>query len=117
MDIDVSKLSTSSKFKIDRLFITVYQANQLEKPGFKGFAKSLSSKDKAGPFDVLPMHENFVTQFEGRLEIIPEEGEKIVYQNFDGVIEVANNIVRIFMDKPSGKNNDKISKGDINENR
>lgn len=100
MDIDVSKLSTASKFKIDRLFVTVYIANELEKPGFKGFARSLSSKDKVGPFDILPMHENFVTEFESKIEIIPEEGEKVVYQNFEGVIEVANNIVRIFMDKP-----------------
>lgn len=101
MDIDVSKLSTAPKFKIDRLFVTVYLANQLEKPGFKGFAKSLSTRDKAGPFDVLPMHENFVTQFENKLEIIPEEGEKIIYKDYYGVIEVANNIVRIFLDKPS----------------
>jgi len=108
MDIDVSKLTTTSKFKIDRLFITVYLTNNLEKPGFKGFAKSLSSLDTTGPFDVLPMHENFVAEFEKKIEIVPEEGEKIVYQDFEGVIEVANNIVRIFMDKTPIKNNAKI---------
>ncbi len=102
MDIDVTKLSTASKYKIDRLFVTVYLTDKLEKPGFKGFAKSLTSFDKKGTFDVLPMHENFVTEFSKNLEIIPEEGEKVSYQNSTGVIEVANNVVRVFLEE---KNN------------
>ncbi len=99
MDIDVTKLSTASTFKIDRLFVTVYVTDKLEKPAFKGFAKSLTSFDNKGTFDVLPMHENFVTQFSKKLEIVPEEGEKLVYQNSTVVIEVANNVVRVFLEE------------------
>lgn len=99
MDIDVTKLSTASTFKIDRLFITVYVTNQLEKPGFKGFAKSLTAFDSKGTFDVLPMHENFVTEFEKKLEIVPEVGDKVVYSNTIGVIEIASNVVSVFLEE------------------
>lgn len=99
MEIDVSKLSSQSNIKADKLFVTVYQTQQLEKPGFKGFAKSLTSFDQKGPFDVLPMHENFVTEFTRKLEIVPEEGDKVAFQNVNGVIEVANNIARVFLEE------------------
>lgn len=99
MEIDVSKLSSQSNIKADRLFVTVYLTQGLEKPGFKGFAKSLTSFDQKGPFDVLPMHENFVTQFTKKLEIVPEEGDKVSYPDSTGVIEVANNIVRVFLEE------------------
>lgn len=99
MDIDVSKLPSQSSTKVDRLFITVYLTESLEKPGFKGFAKSLTSFDQKGPFDVLPMHENFVTEFTKKIEIIPEEGDKVLYPDSKGVIEVANNIVRVFLEE------------------
>lgn len=98
MDIDVSKLTSQSEIKVDRLFVTVYLTQSLEKLGFKGFAKSLTSFDNQGPFDVLPKHENFVTEFSKKLEISPEDGEKIAYPNSSGVMEVANNIVRIFLE-------------------
>ena len=99
MDIDVSKLSTGPKTNVNKLFVTVYLTNTLEKPAFKGFVKSLTSYDDSGPFDILPMHENFVTQFKKKLEIVPEEGEKVVYSNSNGVIEVASNIARVFLEE------------------
>lgn len=101
MDIDVSKLTTNPNIKVNKLFVTVYQTNSLQKPGFKGFVKYLTSFDKKGPFDILPMHENFVTEFNKHLELLPEQGEKITYQNVGGVIEVANNIVRVFLTEES----------------
>ncbi len=97
MEIDVSKLSSQSNIKTDKLFVTIYLTKELEKPGFKGFAKSLTSFDQKGPFDVLPMHENFVTEFTKKLEVIPEEGDKVEYHNVNGVVEVANNIARVFV--------------------
>ena len=97
MDIDVSKLPTTSKFKVDRLFVTVYPLGELHKASFQGFAKSISSQDRSGPFDILPTHENFITQFTNKLEIVTEAGEKIGFPKPSGVIEVANNAVKIFL--------------------
>lgn len=97
MDIDVSKLPTTSTVKTDRLYIKVFLTNNLQEPGFQGFVKSLTTQDKAGPFDILPDHENFVTSFSKGLRIVPEQGEPIDYKDKTGVIEVANNVVRVFL--------------------
>ena len=99
MDIDVSKLSTQSRTPVNRLFVIVYLSSSPEKPSFKGFVKSISSFDVKGPFDVLPQHENFVTQFGRELKLVTEEGEKVSYPVKDGVLEVANNIARAFLAK------------------
>ncbi|HSX57835.1 MAG TPA: hypothetical protein VLE47_01020 [Candidatus Saccharimonadales bacterium] len=98
MDIDVSKLSSQSNVKTDRLYVTVFLTNSLQDSGFRGFVKSITSSDSSGPFDVLPNHENFVTNFSKKLEIVPEAGERIVFQNKTGVMEVGNNVVRIFLE-------------------
>ncbi len=98
MDIDVSKLPTSSKFRVDILYVIVFQTNSLGKEAFKGFAKSISSFDQKGQFDILPIHENFVTKFSNGLKIETEKGEKVAFDKKNGVIEVANNIVRVFIE-------------------
>lgn len=97
MEIDVSKLSSQPNVKVDRLFITVFLTDGLEKQGFKGFAKSLTATDNKGPFDILPGHENFVTKFSKNLKIVTESNEEVVYENKSGIIETANNVVRIFV--------------------
>lgn len=98
MDIDVSKLPTSPSIDVNRLFITVYLTDSLQNLGFKGFAKSISSVNKQGPFDILPAHENFVTEFSNKLDILTDSGEKVSYANSRGVLEVANNIVRVYLE-------------------
>lgn len=106
MDIDVSKLPTTSKYKVDRLFVTVYKLGSLQENSFQGFAKSVSSVDSKGPFDILPTHENFVTEFKKKLEIVKESGEKVTFADTVGVIEVANNVVKIFLKKQEVVSND-----------
>ncbi len=98
MDIDVSKLSSQSNIKTDRIYVTVFLTNSLQEQGFRGFAKSITSADTNGPFDVLPNHENFVTNFSKKLEITPLEGDKIAFNDKKGVMEVGNNVVRIFLE-------------------
>lgn len=99
MDIDVSKLPTTSKFKVDRLFVTVYNLKALQETSFQGFAKSISSADSKGSFDILPTHENFITQFKDKLEVVTEAGDKLSFEGSNGVIEVANNVVKVFLKK------------------
>lgn len=98
MEIDVSKLSSQSNVKVDKLFVTVFLTDYLGKDGFKGFAKSLTSANTKGPFDILPSHENFVTRFSKVLEIITLDNQKVSYNEKSGIIEVANNIVRVFIE-------------------
>ncbi len=97
MDIDVTKLPAQATNELDRLFVTVYSVDKPQNPSFKGFAKSVSAQDGRGSFDVLPQHENFVTGFSGLVTIIREDGGLVTNTAKDGVIEVANNIVRIFL--------------------
>lgn len=99
MDIDVTKLTTRPEIDIDKLFVSVYLTYSLHEQGYKGFAKSISTFDEKGPFDVLPAHENFVTEFTGKIEIVPVEGEKIAYEQVKGVLEVADNVARIFLEE------------------
>ncbi len=98
MEIDISSLTTRPTVDADRIFVSVYLTNSLQEAGFKGFAKSISSFDEKGPFDILPSHENFVTEFSQSLEIVPFVGEKIHYSGIKGVLEVADNVVRIFLE-------------------
>jgi len=99
MDIDVSNLTTKPAIDVDKLFVSVYLLYSLDKPGFKGFAKSISSFDEKGPFDVLPAHENFVTDFYKKIEIVPYQGEKIVYEEAKGILEISDNVARVFLEK------------------
>lgn len=99
MDIDVTKLAPVSQYKVDRLFVTVYPLGKIQENSFQGFAKSVSSADPQGPFDILPTHENFITHFRDKLEIVREDGQKINFESPSGVIEVADNIVKVFLQK------------------
>ncbi|HEY4694433.1 MAG TPA: hypothetical protein VIH52_00510 [Candidatus Nanoarchaeia archaeon] len=97
MEIDVSKLSTQPSVKVERLYVTVYLTERPDQVGFKGFAKSVSSYERQGRFDILPLHENFVTEFVKELIIVAESGESVSYPVKRGVLEVASNVVRVFL--------------------
>jgi len=99
MDIDVSNLNTRPTIDVDKLFVSVYLTNSLHESGFKGFVKSISAFDQKGPFDILPAHENFVTEFTNKLQIVPVEGEKIVFEPAKGILEIADNVARVFLEK------------------
>lgn len=64
---------------------------------FKGRAKSISSENKLGKFDVLPQHANFISLIFNELTIITAAGEKINYKFKRGVLEVSENKVNIFL--------------------
>jgi F0F1-type ATP synthase epsilon subunit len=64
---------------------------------FKGRAKSISSQNPLGKFDVLPKHANFITLIFNELTIITDKGEKIFYQFKKGVLEVTENKVNVFL--------------------
>ena len=66
---------------------------------WEGVAHSISSKNSAGPFDILPGHANFVTMVKNEPIIIREnskEDKTFVYKT--AVITVKDNKVEIYSD-------------------
>jgi F0F1-type ATP synthase epsilon subunit len=66
---------------------------------WEGEARSLSSKNTQGPFDVLPLHENFITLIKKEPIIVHEAtGKTETYQFDQSVVYVTNNQVKIYAD-------------------
>ena len=63
---------------------------------FEGDASSVSSYNDVGPFDILPMHENFISLIKDKLIIHSrkEQKEKKIY---NGVLKVKDNKVDIYL--------------------
>jgi F0F1-type ATP synthase epsilon subunit len=69
----------------------------LKAENFSGLARSVSSKNSLGNFDILPKHINFITLIFDELIIQTQEKRKIVYKFQRGVLEVSENKVKIFL--------------------
>ena len=67
-----------------------------EKLLWKGEADSVSSTNSQGPFDILPMHSNFISVIESKPIIIRVGKEKKEYSFPFSVIYAHENIVQIF---------------------
>lgn len=65
---------------------------------YGGYVKSLSSKNSEGNFDILPMHENFLTIVNGPIVIVDENNKKFELNIENAIIEASNNFVKIFVD-------------------
>lgn len=64
---------------------------------FQGFASSVSSKNSAGPFDILAEHANFITVIENHPIIIRPVGKKPVVFTFPlAIIYTSQNTVNIY---------------------
>lgn len=64
---------------------------------FQGQADAISSINEVGDFDVLPLHENFISLIQKTL-VIYQKGQKLKEMQIEtGVIKVANNNVNIFL--------------------
>jgi len=65
---------------------------------FSGEAKSLSSINESGPFDVLPYHANFFSIIKEKIMIIDRNNKKTEITIKDnGIIRVMENKVSIFL--------------------
>lgn len=64
---------------------------------FSGKANSITSVTEAGPFDILPMHENFISLIKKNI-IIHQKGNKDIEIPIDeGIMKVFENNVSIFL--------------------
>lgn len=78
----------------DLLSVTIIASN---KTYYDGPAKAVSSVNKVGPFDILPQHENFITLLKDKVIVYQPDGKKLEIPCQDGLLEVSQNKVRVFM--------------------
>jgi len=79
------------------LEVKVFCSPILRAENFSGLARSVSSKNRLGNFDILPRHINFITLIFDELTIETLEKKKIIYKFQRGVLEVSENKVKIFL--------------------
>jgi len=66
---------------------------------YDGKAASLSAKNETGPFDILPLHHNFITLLSAGTIVVGTSGS--AEQRFDitnGLLHVKDNVATIFID-------------------
>jgi F0F1-type ATP synthase epsilon subunit len=65
---------------------------------YQGEAKALTSKNDKGVFDILPMHANFIAIIKDYIRVYKKEGGQELFKITMGVMSVAENQVRIYLD-------------------
>jgi F0F1-type ATP synthase epsilon subunit len=65
---------------------------------FDGDAKSITSKNDTGVFDVLPEHSNFISLITSPLTIRTLDGQKQEITFNNGIIKVKDNSARCYID-------------------
>ena len=64
---------------------------------WEGEARSVSSENSDGPFDILPMHANFITLIRSKpISIVDAEGKEKRFTYDNAVIHVQDNKVNIY---------------------
>jgi F0F1-type ATP synthase epsilon subunit len=65
---------------------------------FSGEAKSLSSINEDGPFDILPFHANFFSIIKEKIMIINQDDKKTeIPINDKGIMRVMENKISVFL--------------------
>lgn len=82
---------------LDELDVSILWHSFTRDPDFQGKALSVSSENEVGPFDILPLHANLITQIQNQIIVRTKEGQEVKYKFTNGVIEVSENKVKIFL--------------------
>ncbi len=80
------------------IYLAIFPPNYKSYLNYLGYVRSVSSVNERGPFDILPMHENFVTVATGNITAVDENGRPLEFNVQKGVVDVSNNIVKVFVD-------------------
>jgi len=91
-ELDLTKITGAQKLQIE-----VFWAPPSLQQGFRGLALAVSAKNSIGAFDILPGHENFMSEVGGEIVIHTLEGQKISFNFSRGVAEVSENQVKIYL--------------------
>lgn len=79
----------------DRILIEIKSSETVI---FNGEAKSLSSINEQGHFDILPFHVNFFSIIKEKIMIVDHEGKKTeILVKDHGIIKVMENKISIFL--------------------
>lgn len=65
---------------------------------FSGEVESLTSKNEQGEFDVLPMHENFISIIHTQIAYKPAKKPSVKLDIEQAILHINNNEVKIFLD-------------------
>ncbi len=79
--------------KKEKLKVIINSPNKLI---WSGVATSVSSKNSAGPFDVLPEHANFITMIQNDPIVVRFLDKEHVFTYKNAVLSVYNGIVTIY---------------------
>ncbi len=69
----------------------------IEKMLFKGVARSVSSVNDKGTFDILPLHSNFITLIKQKVDIQDRAGKHQSFPISNGVLICKQNEVKIYL--------------------
>lgn len=83
--------------KIDKNNLLELHVINPDKILYKGFVKSISGKNKKGPFDILGYHTNFVSIIDGSITIREQNGAVKVIPIGSGIVKVFENVVYVFV--------------------
>lgn len=76
------------------LKVAVYTIKQVL---YEGDVEALSSTNIRGPFDILPMHSQFISLIEKELILHHGNGEQSKFDVIKGIIHVVNNEAKVFL--------------------
>ncbi len=80
------------------LEVEVVVPNYKKSLSYKGIAKSVTAKNSEGTFDILPMHENFVTLVRDTLIVVDGEGKRHDFAIGNATLEATDNSVKVFVE-------------------
>ena len=80
------------------LEVEVVAPNYKKNMAYKGIAKSVTAKNSEGTFDILPMHENFVTLVRDTLVVVDKEGIRHDFAIGNATLEATDNSVKVFVE-------------------
>lgn len=80
---------------VQEISVTIYG---LESILYEGKVRAITSKNVKGTFDILPTHSNFISLIEESLILHERAGTKKEFKMKNGVLEVVNNHVSVFLD-------------------
>lgn len=85
---------TEAPVPADTLHVTLRSPERLL---FEGDCEYLSSLNERGPFDVLPMHESFISIINTMIKIKPKQGEVREFKVDRGVLRAYKNNLDVFL--------------------
>ena len=80
------------------LEVEVVVPNYKKNMAYKGIAKSVTAFNVEGTFDILPMHENFVTVVRDTLIVVDGEGKRHDFAIGNATLEATDNSVKVFVE-------------------